>query len=411
MSGIRVPHVRQNCNNADFEVEAKFESPLSLQFQEQGILVRQDDDTFMRFEFYSNSAGTRVYVADFEPDGINTHADVEIGPTGMAPLYMRVKRQNDLWTMNYSTDGVIWTQATIFTFNLTVTSIGPYAGNAVGGSSPAHTGSIDYFFNTAAPVDPEDPISGDVVVITSTPVITATIGQLYTYDVEASGTPAPTFSLLTAPTGMIIDGISGLIEWTPDSPGDFDVSVQASNTIPSIDIQDFVIHVPDTGGGAISDDFSDPILNETLWTFIDPLGGGGYSLTGECTDDAWINISVPGGSSHELWTYGIMAPHILQESGDVDFELEVKFESSISGQYQEQGILIKEDDANFIRFEFYSTSSNTYIIAATLTEGSPSPFPLICKYKTQYFNRNNWNSTTIYACEPNRKPMDTIIFH
>jgi hypothetical protein len=33
--------------------------------------------------------------------------------------------------------------------------VGTYAGNA-GGSPPAHTGYIDYFFNTAYPIDPED---------------------------------------------------------------------------------------------------------------------------------------------------------------------------------------------------------------------------------------------------------------
>ncbi|MCD4683665.1 MAG: DUF1349 domain-containing protein, partial [Bacteroidales bacterium] len=368
-SGLKVPHVLQSCNNADFEVEAKFESPLTLQFQEQGILVREDNNTFMRFEFYSNSSETHVYVASFFLPGHTTYADIDISAIITGPiLYMRVKRETDQWTVTYSTDGAIWTQAALFIFDLTVTGIGPYAGNATGSSSPAHTGSIDYFFNTAAPVVPEDPINPGIVVITSTPVTAAVIGQLYTYDVEATGIPAPTFSLLTAPTGMTIDGTSGLIEWTPDTPGNFDVSVQAINTIPNVDIQDFVIHVPSPPppGGIVSDDFNALNLDTSVWTFIDPLGGGGYTLTGTCTDDAWINISVPGGEEHQLWTDGIMAPHILQPSGDTDFELEVKFESSLTGGYKEQGILIKEDDNNFLRFGFYSTTSNTNVIAATL---------------------------------------------
>ncbi len=375
-SGLKVPHVLQNCNNADFELEVKFESPLNLQYQQQGILVREDDDIFMRFEFFSKGSETHIYLASFISGSVTTHADIVIGTTGMTPLFMRVKRQNNQWITSHSIDGISWTQSAIFTFSLTVTGVGPYAGNAVGGSSPAHTGSIDYFFNTASPVDPEDPVSAGVVTITSTPISSAIIGQLYAYDVEAAGTPAPTYTLLISPTGMTIDSNSGLIEWTPDSTGDFNVSVQASNPNPSFDIQNFVIHVADTAEGAISDDFNDPTLDTNIWTFIDPLEDGGYTLTGTCTNDAWINISVPGGSPHELWEDGIMVPHIIQPSGDTDFELEVKFESSLSGAFQEQGILVKQDSANFIRFEFYSSASNTNVIAATLTAGSPTVFPL-----------------------------------
>src|SRR5690606_6160337 len=39
-------------------------------------------------------------------------------------------------------------------------------------------------------------------VITSTPVISAVVGQPYSYDVNATGTPAPTYTLTTHPAGM-----------------------------------------------------------------------------------------------------------------------------------------------------------------------------------------------------------------
>jgi len=66
-------------------------------------------------------------------------------------------------------------------------------------------------------------------VITSTPVTAATIGELYSYDVNASGYPSPTYALTTYPSGMTIDPNTGLIEWTPGALGDFDVEVKASN--------------------------------------------------------------------------------------------------------------------------------------------------------------------------------------
>ncbi|MBV7327420.1 hypothetical protein KFU94_04000 [Chloroflexi bacterium TSY] len=40
-------------------------------------------------------------------------------------------------------------------------------------------------------------------------------GAAYSYDVEATGNPAPTYSLTSPPVGMIIDTNSGLISWTP----------------------------------------------------------------------------------------------------------------------------------------------------------------------------------------------------
>ena len=67
--------------------------------------------------------------------------------------------------------------------------------------------------------------------ITSTPDTTATINAAYTYDTTAGGTPAPTFTLTTAPSGMTIDATSGVISWTPTATGTVTVTVQAANGI------------------------------------------------------------------------------------------------------------------------------------------------------------------------------------
>jgi hypothetical protein len=83
--------------------------------------------------------------------------------------------------------------------------------------------------------------------ITSTPATTGTAGQLYSYDVDADGIPAPSFTLLDAPAGMAIDPASGLVLWVPAVEGSYDVSLAAVNTAGS-DTQSYelVIHeVPD----------------------------------------------------------------------------------------------------------------------------------------------------------------------
>ena len=81
-------------------------------------------------------------------------------------------------------------------------------------------------------------------MITSTPLTDGVVGGLYSYDVEATGDPAPNFALLTMPTGMTIDPVTGLIQWTPagDQTGPNAVEVEASNT-EGTDTQSFSVDV------------------------------------------------------------------------------------------------------------------------------------------------------------------------
>ena len=79
--------------------------------------------------------------------------------------------------------------------------------------------------------------------ITSSPVLAAAVGELYEYDVDATGTPSPVFSLTTNPTGMTINAITGLIQWTPTAAGDEAVVVQVQNVDKTwaVDTQSFTI--------------------------------------------------------------------------------------------------------------------------------------------------------------------------
>jgi hypothetical protein len=89
-------------------------------------------------------------------------------------------------------------------------------------------------------------------VITSTPVTTGDIGVLYTYDVDATGNPAPAYSLDVSPAGMDIDAASGVITWVPASDGIFDVTVRASNSAGN-DTQSYQITVaPQPGVGNLT---------------------------------------------------------------------------------------------------------------------------------------------------------------
>lgn len=80
--------------------------------------------------------------------------------------------------------------------------------------------------------------------ITSLPATAGSLDTFYTYDINASGNPEPTYSLISAPHGMVINSATGLITWQPidGQTGAQSVTVQATNRVGST-TQDFVINV------------------------------------------------------------------------------------------------------------------------------------------------------------------------
>jgi hypothetical protein len=83
---------------------------------------------------------------------------------------------------------------------------------------------------------------GEAPVITSRPPSEGSIGVPYVYEVEATGTPPPTFQLIVFPDRMEIDSLTGIITWIPVELGDYEVTVAASNFVGTYE-QNFVIHI------------------------------------------------------------------------------------------------------------------------------------------------------------------------
>lgn len=92
--------------------------------------------------------------------------------------------------------------------------------------------------------------NGNAPTITSTPPLTGQLGSVYTYVVRATGNPAPVFlwtipswlSSTITPTGDIISGV-------PNVPGDYSITVVASNGVSPAATQTFnisIISVPTT---------------------------------------------------------------------------------------------------------------------------------------------------------------------
>ncbi|MCB0072970.1 MAG: InlB B-repeat-containing protein, partial [Caldilineaceae bacterium] len=82
------------------------------------------------------------------------------------PEFFRLSRVGSDWTFYWSYDGQ-WSaeNSYVFTRALTVSQAGVFVGNA--GDNPAHTIVLDYFFNHAGPIDPEDPVANILEVETT----------------------------------------------------------------------------------------------------------------------------------------------------------------------------------------------------------------------------------------------------
>jgi hypothetical protein len=116
--------------------------------------------------------------------------------------------------------------------------------------------------------------------INSTPITSTLIGELYTYDVEATDGDGDTltYSLTSNPGGMTIDSATGVITWTPTMFGNYNVGLEVSDGDLS-DTQSFTLGVtlpmvpypvtklsPPTGVNASDDD-------STIYIYWDSVSG------------------------------------------------------------------------------------------------------------------------------------------
>ena len=115
-------------------------------------------------------------------------------------------------------------------------TIGP---RTVGVISPTQTATVGGF----AVIDVAPPNRNPT--FTSTAVTTASEGQPYVYDVNATDPDAGdtlTYTLATAPSGMTIDPSNGVIAWTPGAAH-----------VPSVNV---TVHVGDGHGGSATQSFA-----------------------------------------------------------------------------------------------------------------------------------------------------------
>ncbi len=131
----------------------------------------------------------------------------------------------------------------------------------------------------------------EVPVISPIPQQWLVAGEPFTYDVEATGNPAPTFSLTSAPNGMTIDSVTGVITWTPSSEqmGSRGVRVKATNSAGTVELS-FSVNVM---AEPVEFPVLEPIPDQTfrantgVWTYTLKATGSptpGYGLSSAPTN-------------------------------------------------------------------------------------------------------------------------------
>jgi hypothetical protein len=179
--------------------------------------------------------------------------------------------------------------------------------------------------------------------IVSTPVTQATVGQPYQYDVNATGIPEPEYALVSGPGDMTVNTSTGLLQWTPLMPDDYDVTVGATN-IAGQDEQTFTITV--TGAPPCPPGLQHYWqLEETDSPYHDFMGSA----------DATVSGGTPSQASGQV---GFAQQFVRSESDGMDVTNTTSFEWDFNSSFSVAFWLKKESDC-----ESDDNSSNNMIIA------------------------------------------------
>jgi regulation of enolase protein 1 (concanavalin A-like superfamily) len=143
--GNRAPRLMQRIAAGNFSFDAKFDSAVPEQFQEQGIIVQHDASHFLYVRVRQDYFETLFEIGQVAGTEHTTRMTTEIH--ARPAIILRLTRTPDQWSVGYSYDGLHWTAAATFAEPMTVTEVGVFAGN-VGNKAPPFTSKIDFFRNT-----------------------------------------------------------------------------------------------------------------------------------------------------------------------------------------------------------------------------------------------------------------------
>lgn len=219
--GYNAPRLMQSIQNDAnvYEFTVKFTSAFvgsSGNLPLQGIVVEQDGNNIIRFNFSHDGTTLRVYVAGFydgllQPEQIAN--DAVTAPT--SPLWLRVTQGGGRFWTYYSINGTSWTLVPSFLRPMDVRKIGVFAGN--GGATPLAFTCLAEYVATTLPAKPylALPLNNAVDVLVPSMVQWDTAAAATSYRLQLAidagfGTPAFNDSTIT----LTSKEVTGLLNTT-----------------------------------------------------------------------------------------------------------------------------------------------------------------------------------------------------
>jgi hypothetical protein len=225
---------------------------------------------------------------------------------------------------------------------------GATTGNVVVTVGGAASNGVSFTVTPAGPsitsLNPTTGAIGDVVTITGTNFQSTQSTSTVTFNGTTATATSWSATSITAPvpngatTGNVVVTVGGV----------------ASNGVK------FTVGA---NGGPISDDFHGSTLNP-IWTFFAQCCGF-VKMAG---NDALL--VVPSVTTHDIYNVN-QGIGLLQNISDVDFDVEVKFDSVVTQGDQVEGILVQQDTQNYIWVDVYHDGTNPHLFAVATINGTP----------------------------------------
>ena len=369
--GLDAVQVVQPIANGNFDVAVKIDSRLATPalYSGMGLMVEGDARDYIRFEIGQLGTTTSLNV-DTIVAGVQT-AQLTLSPFSSytVPTYLRLQRVGTTFTAYWSADGVTWSQAVVFTDNIVVTGLAPYAGNYDGtpAQATAVTASFDWFHNlaTSGPAAAATPTFTPASGTSFTSTVTVSIADTtpgatiyYTTDGTAPTTGSPVYgSAFPISVSTTVNAIAVAAGYTP--------SAQASASYTYLPPVPPPVTPPPVSGSPVSDEFTAVTLNSALWQVVAPAGGSAAVSNGE------LVITVPAGSNHDAFVPALDAVQVVQPIANGNFDVAVKIDSRLAtpALYSGMGLMVEGDARDYIRFEIGQLGTTTSLNVDTIVAG------------------------------------------
>lgn len=356
----------QEVVDGDLDVTTKFLTVPQSAGENQGLLFEAGSGDWLSFGVLATDGGAQV-IAIATVAGVSSVRLSEVVDGGEAS-HLRVVREGDEWSLFISADGVSHTKVGSFAQVITVSDAGLFAASTDG----AFVADVDYVVNGASgpasedgaplntpPVAEADPLAVDAGGSLLIDVASDLLGN----DRDGEGDALSLVMVGSPDNGTLVDNLDGTLTYTPNA-GFVGADGFAYRVGDGTDTAVGQVTVS-VGGGAgpgaaiFSDDFSGSGL-DGRWEFAGIDGGASLQSAGA---EAYLQIVSPVGVAVDALN-SLTTTRVLQVIAAGDFDATVKFLNEPSQAFQEHGLLLVEDEANWIRYDLAYTSSGLRLIVA-----------------------------------------------